>query len=88
MLPLLILDDLTRRAAQISESEPAFTDLGWPFGRQPRWIVAQLRSGKKLDDFRIQPPIVMGTVYVGALFTRKQKHAVMGPPILDEKHLE
>ena len=23
-------------------------------GKQPRWLVAQLRSGKKLDDFRIQ----------------------------------
>src|SRR4051794_19227986 len=25
-------------------------------GKQPRWLIAQLRSGKKLDDFRIQPP--------------------------------
>jgi DNA-binding protein H-NS len=24
-------------------------------GRQPRWMTEQLRSGKKLDDFRIQP---------------------------------
>lgn len=24
-------------------------------GKQPRWLVAQLNSGKKLDDFRIQP---------------------------------
>jgi DNA-binding protein H-NS len=24
-------------------------------GRQPRWVTAQLKSGKKLDDFRIQP---------------------------------
>ena len=23
-------------------------------GKQPRWLVAQLRSGKKLDDFRIE----------------------------------
>jgi DNA-binding protein H-NS len=23
-------------------------------GKQPRWLKAQLRSGKKLDDFRIQ----------------------------------
>lgn len=23
-------------------------------GKQPRWLTAQLRSGKKLDDFRIQ----------------------------------
>ena len=25
-------------------------------GKQPRWLSAQLRSGKKLDDFRIKPP--------------------------------
>jgi DNA-binding protein H-NS len=24
-------------------------------GKLPRWLTAQLRSGKKLDDFRIQP---------------------------------
>ena len=24
-------------------------------GKQPRWLTAQLRSGKQLDDFRIQP---------------------------------
>jgi DNA-binding protein H-NS len=24
-------------------------------GKQPRWLRAQLRSGRKLDDFRIQP---------------------------------
>jgi DNA-binding protein H-NS len=24
-------------------------------GKQPRWLTAQLRSGKKLDNFRIQP---------------------------------
>jgi DNA-binding protein H-NS len=24
-------------------------------GKQPRWLAAQLRSGKKLDDFRILP---------------------------------
>jgi len=24
-------------------------------GKKPRWMVAQLRSGKRLDDFRIQP---------------------------------
>jgi DNA-binding protein H-NS len=23
-------------------------------GRQPRWLVAQLRSGKRIDDFRIK----------------------------------
>jgi DNA-binding protein H-NS len=25
-------------------------------GRQPRWLTAQLKCGKKLDEFRIQPP--------------------------------
>lgn len=25
-------------------------------GKQPRWLVAQLRSGKKINDFLIQPP--------------------------------
>lgn len=24
-------------------------------GKQPRWLTAQLKAGKKLDDFRIQP---------------------------------
>jgi DNA-binding protein H-NS len=24
-------------------------------GKRPRWLTAQLRSGKKLDDFRIRP---------------------------------
>ena len=24
-------------------------------GKQPRWVIAQLKSGKTLDDFRIQP---------------------------------
>src|SRR5256885_8684485 len=25
-------------------------------GKQPRWLIAQLRSGKQLDDFLIEPP--------------------------------
>jgi DNA-binding protein H-NS len=25
-------------------------------GKQPRWLISQLRAGKTLDDFRIQPP--------------------------------
>jgi DNA-binding protein H-NS len=24
-------------------------------GKQPRWLIAQLRTGRTLDDFRIQP---------------------------------
>jgi DNA-binding protein H-NS len=34
-------------------AEPSETWAGR--GKQPRWLTAQLRSGKKLDDFRILP---------------------------------
>jgi DNA-binding protein H-NS len=34
-------------------AEPSETWAGR--GKQPRWLTAQLRSGKKLEDFRIQP---------------------------------
>jgi DNA-binding protein H-NS len=35
---------------------PARPDETWAGqGRKPRWLIAQLRSGKKLDDFLIQP---------------------------------
>jgi DNA-binding protein H-NS len=34
-------------------ADPAETWAGR--GRQPHWVTEQLRSGKKLDDFRIQP---------------------------------
>ncbi len=34
-------------------ADPAETWAGR--GKQPRWVTAQLRSGKTLDDFRIQP---------------------------------
>jgi DNA-binding protein H-NS len=34
-------------------AEPSETWAGR--GKQPRWLTAQLRSGRKLDDFRIQP---------------------------------
>ena len=33
-------------------ADPAETWAGR--GKQPRWLTAQLKSGKKLDDFRIQ----------------------------------
>ena len=29
-------------------------------GKQPRWLTAELRSGKKLDDFRIVRPMSIG----------------------------
>jgi DNA-binding protein H-NS len=35
-------------------AEPSETWAGR--GKQPRWLTAQLRSGKQLDDFRIKPP--------------------------------
>ena len=34
-------------------NEPAETWAGR--GKQPRWLTAQLQSGKKLDDFQIEP---------------------------------
>jgi DNA-binding protein H-NS len=34
-------------------AEPSETWTGR--GKQPRWLTAQLKSGKRLDDFRIQP---------------------------------
>jgi DNA-binding protein H-NS len=37
-------------------AEPSETWAGR--GKQPRWLTTQLRSGKKLDDFRIQPSSV------------------------------
>src|SRR6266478_8264203 len=37
-------------------SNPAKPSETWAGrGKQPRWLTAQLRSGKQLDDFRIQP---------------------------------
>src|SRR6266852_9567685 len=35
-------------------AEPSETWAGR--GKQPRWLTAQLRSGKQLDDLRIKPP--------------------------------
>ncbi|MCA6119362.1 H-NS histone family protein [Bradyrhizobium sp. WSM 1738] len=29
-------------------------------GKQPRWLVAQLRSGKRIDDFRIKKTATKG----------------------------
>lgn len=41
-------------------------------GKQPRWLAAQLKSGKKLEDFKIQPP--SGRPRRGAhQLTRKQQ---------------
>jgi DNA-binding protein H-NS len=35
-------------------AEPSETWVGR--GRHPRWLIAQLRSGRQLDEFRIKPP--------------------------------
>jgi len=38
-----------------NNSNPAKPSETWAGrGKQPRWLTAQLRAGKKLDDFRIQ----------------------------------
>jgi DNA-binding protein H-NS len=36
----------------INPAEPSQTWAG--HGKQPRWLTAQLRSGKRIDDFRIK----------------------------------
>jgi DNA-binding protein H-NS len=36
----------------INPAEPSQTWAGR--GKQPRWLTAQLRSGKRIDDFRIE----------------------------------
>ena len=42
-------------------SNPAKPSETWAGrGKQPLWLTAQLRSGKRLDDFRIQPPSKRG----------------------------
>jgi DNA-binding protein H-NS len=51
-------------------ADPAETWAGR--GRQPRWVTEQLRSGKELDDFRIQPASVSARPSGGA---RKVKRA-------------
>jgi DNA-binding protein H-NS len=51
-------DPARRRYPQVfpkyrNPAEPAETWAGR--GKQPRWLTAELRSGKSLDDFRIRP---------------------------------
>jgi DNA-binding protein H-NS len=48
-------------------------------GKQPRWLTAQLRSGKKLDDFRIQPSSNRGAALrkVMTLINKKVQPAVI-----------
>jgi DNA-binding protein H-NS len=45
-------------------------------GRHPRWLSTQLRSGKKLDDFRIQPSY--GVHHAGGIV--RSGVAVIPPP--------
>jgi DNA-binding protein H-NS len=42
-------------------------------GKQPRWLTAQLRSGKRLDDFRIQPPSKRGALRTIATLKKKKE---------------
>jgi DNA-binding protein H-NS len=42
-------------------------------GKQPRWLTAQLRSGKRLDDFRIQPSSKRGALRKIATLKKKSK---------------
>src|SRR6267142_3895160 len=41
-------------------------------GKQPRWLTAQLRSGKRLDDFRIQPSSKRGAPRKVATLMKKR----------------
>ena len=41
-------------------------------GKQPRWLTAQLRSGKRLDDFRIQPSSKRGALRKVATLVKKK----------------
>jgi DNA-binding protein H-NS len=46
---------LTRRVIP-KYSNPAKPSETWAGrGKKPRWLTAQLKSGKQIDDFRIQP---------------------------------
>jgi DNA-binding protein H-NS len=42
-------------------------------GKQPRWLTAQLRSGKRLDDFRIQPSSKRGALRTIATLKKKKE---------------
>jgi DNA-binding protein H-NS len=41
-------------------------------GKQPRWLTAQLRSGKRLDDFRIEPSSKRGALRKVATLRKKK----------------
>jgi DNA-binding protein H-NS len=41
-------------------------------GKQPRWLTAQLRSGKRLDDFRIEPSSKRGARRKVATLVKKK----------------
>jgi DNA-binding protein H-NS len=46
-------------------------------GKQPRWLTAQLRSGKRLDDFRIQPSPTRGPLRKVATLKKKEQPRVI-----------
>jgi DNA-binding protein H-NS len=41
-------------------------------GKQPRWLTAQHRSGKRLDDFRIEPSSKRGALRKVATLRKKK----------------
>jgi DNA-binding protein H-NS len=44
-------------------------------GKQPRWLTAQLKSGKRLDDFRIQPSSKRGAALRKVATLTKKKNS-------------
>lgn len=56
-----IVQEISRARRPYPQVFPRFRNPIEPFetwsgrGKRPRWLTAQLRSGKKLDDFRIRP---------------------------------
>src|SRR5262245_46037335 len=56
-----IVQEISRARRPYPQVFPRYRNPTAPFetwsgrGKQPRWLTAQLRSGRNLDDFRIQP---------------------------------
>jgi DNA-binding protein H-NS len=57
----LLLEERLRRLRPYPPVSPKYQNPDQPSetwagrGKQPRWLVAQLRSGRRIDDFRVQP---------------------------------
>jgi DNA-binding protein H-NS len=56
-----VVQEIGRARRPYPQVFPKYRNPAKPFetwagrGKRPRWLTAQLRSGKTLDDFRIQP---------------------------------